>query len=667
MFRKMRKNHSTAMPAAIVLLDTETIEEECSYDPNRTLLKLFFGKARYIRLRKGNFGRRCEITFTNSVAFWSWLLPRLHPKTSTWLFAHNVAFDLTIVDFWQLLEAGILTFHKPDRKAVTDEFGTEPAKQESGLYVDNDPPTIIGTYTAAGGHLVCVDSLNYFPMALESLGSLLTVPKLARPSYAAPDVVWHRYCDQDLEILEKAITKLISWCRDNDYGKFRWTAAGIALAAYRHRLGNTTIDYDRPSDVMHLERNAYYGGRVEMIKTGHIDCEVFELDIASMYPSVMIDNWFPCKLDDTSETNPGGYADNVDPRLYTAAEVLIETEKDTYPVRCRDGTYYCTGRFYTTLCGPDLQHAFKRGHIRAVVRWARYRMQKLFTEYVTHFWEKRAEYARVGDSFHEHLCKSMLNSLYGKFGQQSPRWEDCECDLDPWPWGQQTVHVQGTGEWLIYRSIAGHVQQRVQPTEHKNSFAAISAWVTAYARQRIRQLVDIAGNRNVFYVVNDALYVNRSGLLNLQLAGEVQHNQLGKLRQKRYGKDAHFWAANNYRIGDERVISGVQKKAKQVAEMVYQEQVFQRLREITATRPASNVSIKLQYKVLLNKVKRAHVDPEGWTFPMSVQFDSELHLQAMRHKSRELSFDQMINLGTAKQALATHLRNTKVTYVADSK
>lgn len=632
------------MPAAIVLLDTETQETDVDYDPARKRLVLFFGKARYIRLRKGRFCNCDEITFTKAVDFWKWLLPYLHRKTSTWLFAHNLAFDLTIVDFWQLLEAGILTFANPLRKVKTDEFGTEPARPAKALFVDGDPPSIIGTYSSNGGNLVCVDSLNYFGMSLADLGTLVSLPKLDTPSPQATDSVWHRYCGRDIDILDNAVRRLIEFTKQNNYGRFRWTAASLAMAAYRHRLGDTRINFERPEAVQQLERQAYYGGRVELLKTGNVDCEVFELDVASMYPSVMIDNWFPYALQDTWETNQGAYDARTDPRLFTAAEVLVQSETTSYPFRCRDGTYYCRGSFWTTLCGAELRDAFRSGHIRSVARWARYRMHRLFTEYITHFWSERAKYAASGQRLEEYLCKQMLNSLYGKFGQQSPRWEDCHCDLEPWAWGRRIIRRADTGENIVYRSIAGHVQKQTAAGEHKQSFAAIAAWVTAYARQRMRRLVEIAGARNVFYVVNDALYVNKAGILNLRLAGEVQDGELGKLRAKRYGKDAHFWAANNYRIGNERVLSGVHKKAEHIGGTTYRETVFQRMGDIIADRPQSSVETRMQFKVLVNKVKRSHVDADGWTFPITIHCDKDCHLAAIRNRERLPTLAEFISI-----------------------
>lgn len=645
MTRVMRKNHSTAMPNAIVILDTEANEYPCDNGRIETKLVLSFGKARYIRYRKGERCGKEVTTFKSSDEFWQWLLPKLYRKTSTWLFAHNLGFDLTIIGFWDMLESRVLSLLNPAAKCTVDADGQVKERKQTKLYVDGDPPTIVRAYTEHGGQLLMVDTLNYWPVPLAELGRLQGMPKLPMPDVWSPAKAWDEYCDRDCDILENAVTSLIDFVSTNDYGRFRWTAPSQAMAAYRHRLGNTNIDFDRPKPAIEVERQAYFGGRVEVLYTGEINEEVFELDVSSMYPSVMRDNYFPREFRNSHETKGAYDVKNRNPGLYTAAECLIDSDVVPYPIRCQDGTYYCTGRFWTTLCGIDLQASWVNGHIREIARWSSYKLSKLFTEYVDHFWQQRQHYAVTGDRLREHFCKTMLNSLYGKFGQQSYTWKECEMPGDFWLWGQFPQKHAGTGEIKIIRSIAGYFQERVARGEHPNSFVAISAWITAYARQRIRELVQIAGSRNVYYVVSDALYVNRSGLINLQLAGEVQGESMGKLRQKRYGKFAHFRAANQYVIGNEHVVAGVHKSAIKLGETIYREQEFQRIKDVIAAKPLREIRITVRTKTLAAKVKRCNVGDDGWTYPHKIMAYGPMALEAMRRKSERLSFAE---LGTLK-------------------
>lgn len=271
-------------------------------------------------------------------------------------------------------------------------------------------------------------------------------------------------------------------------------------------------------------------------------------------------------------------------------------------------------------------------------------MRRLFDEYVEHLWEKRTECRKQQDKLYEGLCKLMLNSLYGKFGQKSPQWVDCDTPDEPWMWGQRIYRRADTGEFSRYRSIAGAIQLEREPVDHKMSFAAISAWITGYARERMRHLVSIAGSRNVYYVVNDALYVNKEGALNLQIAGEVDPNVMGKLRLKRYGKNAHFWAANNYRIGTSRVLSGVAGNATQVSETTFRDEKQQRIREVIAFKPADTVRVRKRTISLLNKVKRCNVANDGFTYPFKIDCSSTQHLQAIRRTTELLSLRDLCDL-----------------------
>src|SRR5205807_1547071 len=139
----------------------------------------------------------------------------------------------------------------------------------------------------------------------------------------------------------------------------------------------------------------------------------------------------PAKLESfsCSLANPDPFPiDNIEECI---ADVEISTSQANYPFRQSNHCVYPVGRFWTTLCGPELLHAYSRNRIIRFGRWARYSLSCLFGDYVRCLWDMRCRYKDRGDAVKANLCKWLLNSLAGKFGQRSRRWEkDTEVD---WP------------------------------------------------------------------------------------------------------------------------------------------------------------------------------------------------------------------------------------------
>lgn len=619
--RWLRTNRSTAAPSSLLFFDCESLHDPTTETDPVQRERLWFGCASYVRLEEREVTRRDEITFTDHRHFWSWLIDKCQRGQVLWCFAHNAGFDLTLLHFWEELARGEWSLKNRTYTKRYKDGSSREVTAGTLMLVDGDPPTIISVRHIGGYRVIFLDTMNYWPIALKELGASIGVPKLEMPHVAAPDYAWTNYCKRDVEIIERSVVRLIQDVQADNLGKFRWTAPAQAMAAWRHRLYGKPLNLDRPDEVQALERRAYYGGRIEQCFHGEYPGEVFELDVASMYPAVMRDQQFPCELRASWLTH--GPLENFlpEPGEFCVAEVLVDSDQVPYPVRCRDGTFWCVGRFWTSLCGPELDRAWRTGHVRQVGQWAAYQLKDLFGRYVNHFWERRQAAAAARDFATEAICQMYLRSLYGKFGQRSHRWEDAAWPEPPWLWGRKFHICNETGERLIFRSVGGHCQVQRDAGEHPQSFAAIAAWTTAHARCRIRDLAAIAGVRNVLYVVTDALLVTKTGLLNLQDAGEVQEGTLGKLRQKRYGTDAAFWGLNNYRIGTRRVLAGVKTSARQVDKNVYEQVDFQRLPEILDWPPDGSVQVTTRIIRISDKLKRATADKSGWTQPLGIIAD----------------------------------------------
>ena len=575
-----KRNHSNAGPGAFVFLDTEARIETNPDDPLEEYQTLKLGVAHYMRLVDGKPTRQKSIRFRTAQEFWQFMRDVSHPLIPTWLVAHNLAYDLTLVDFGGQLDTRQFILSDDDR----DVWGVIPPdkgdKKYVGLFVDEDPPTILQLKHAQGWRLVGMDSLNYYKSSLAALGIRLGFPKGQVDFRTATDEELFTYCERDVEILSLSIQGLLAFVKENDLGRFRLTGPSMAMGCLRHKFHHPKYCTHDETDVRALERTGYFGGRLEMFWHGKHQGPFYSLDVKSMYPFIMEKNRFPRKLWDwytgpELDTLPAAeLGEN------TMAEVLIKTDQDTFPLRLDNATVYPHGTYWTTLCGPELIRAAKAGCIQSVGRWSKYYLDDLFSGFMEFFGTKRDEYTQAGDDLQADLCKSMMCSLYGKYGQKSPGWEAFRADKST-PKKPQWVETDlDTRTTTRYRMIGRHYQRSIPKTEHPKAFPAVAAWVTSHAREYLRHLMLLAGWKNVLYVVTDSLIVTEEGLHNLDAAGVIGGTRRGELTFEHGSDDIELRSLHQYKMGTRSKFGSRKKSAKDKGGGVVEETQFQGLRSI---------------------------------------------------------------------------------------
>lgn len=634
MGRFLRGNRSVASPGSIIFASAETQPVPYREGDDRELHKLYCGTATYVRLEGGVATRRKAVDFSCPVQFWDWVVSVSQLARPTWLFTHNAGRFLTVLGFWGKLESGEWRIRDKDVESVAAERKAADERLWSGFYVDSDPPTILSVKHSSGKRLIVVDSANYYPEPLEDTARDTGLDILHEPSEGGNDADWIDYSKSKTNATESIMLNLIRWVKDDDLGMFRFTASAQAMAAYRHRFKGHVINLERPPEIVKLERDGYYGGQLDMLYHGKVSDMVYELDVQSMYPSVMREAYVPRELSD-SYLNGSYYTPREkQPGYYTVAEVLISSELRTYPVKLRDAVIYPVGTYWTVLCGEEFRSAMLHGDIQAIGRWATYQTAILFRDFVDFFCEKRSEARAAGDKVREKLCKTIGVSLYGKWGQLTPRWEALDYDSIFPMWGQVPEIDVETGERTIVRYIGRYAEKMVGKVDHPQSFAAIAAWITAAAREKMRRLSVIAGDRNVYYVVYDALFVNQEGFNRLQQAGELQHGVPGKLKVAAYARDAEFRSCNHYRIGNKVVQAGIKPDAVAVGDNLYEQTVMQGLSESLASKPLDGVLVGKRTVKAPDNRRRYIVGHDGWSTPIAIYNGSPRDLHALRTGDR---------------------------------
>lgn len=484
--------------------------------------------------------------------------------------------------------------------------------------------------------VVFVDWINYQKQPLRALGEQLGIPKLPMPTTLGPSDEWMEYCRRDVEILEKSVVRTLLTWEQGECGPWGPTAATLAYSYFRRRsLPQEEIEIHTNDTALAYERWGYFGGEVVNGWVGEVidDCfyggppselphgdtfirsgPIYLLDVNSLYPSVMATDLMPARL--------GTYlrgSDFVDALLgrqkwVGVAYVRINAEWCDYPVRVDpesltpilrgdqspdqvpfpkgSRTIYARGRFWSVLSGQELVQALRAGHIDEVFGGFLYHPTTCFRTAVHELWKRKADAEVRGDKVDRRFWKSILNSLYGKFGQKGDSWVDCDsatlCSL----WGEWLAYDVDAKQLTRYRSLAGCVQKLVPAPDSAAAIPAIAACVTAGGRARMREMREIAGILQTLYQDTDSLHVTPDGYDALCEAGLVSQTDLGMLKIERIITSALYLGQKQYRVNGQWVLPGLTPKGRWLGGLSFVQPEFQRLGSILASNPPPGVPVK---------------------------------------------------------------------------
>lgn len=433
--------------------------------------------------------------------------------------------------------------------------------------------TFIALFERGNYRIDLVNVQNYFNIPVVTIGKSIGKPKLKVDFDRASMKDLRIYCKNDVDIIFTAFKALYYFIKDGKKGGIGYTIPSVAYSCYTHSFIPHNIAVHAEKDILDVERKAYFGGRCECFYIGKKSGEpYYKLDVNSMYPYVMRSCDYPVKLHKTGKNIPiCDLAKIIDCYCYIA-EVIVKTDKPVYAVRQNGKVIFPIGEFKTYLTTPSLLYALSQDHLKVIPFIIAYQKANLFKDYVDYFYTKRLAFMKEDNKAFSYICKILLNSLYGKFGQKSSTmlWEkknEQENDFRQIIWQVQEQR------YYVHQSFFGLEQMIIQKEcEGLNSMPAIAAHVTDYARLYLWQLIEKAGIRNCFYVDTDSIIVNSEGYKRLKrfCCGK----ELGKLKVEATAKSFNIRGAKHYIFGSKRKIKGVPKKAVKLKGSRYKFQQF---------------------------------------------------------------------------------------------
>jgi len=586
----LKREKTLAIPRHFIFFDTETIPEKLENGEIRQKLKL--GWACYYRRAYGrNLDKYEWFQFDDALSFWQFVYRHTEPKRKLWVLARNLVFDFTIVSGWKYLrQVGfkLKFFHNQ---------GTTSIISVKGRY----------------GSIVFLDIMNWFVESLAKTGERIGIPKLKIDFETAPDYLWDIYCKRDVEIELENFKLFIKFLEVNSIARLCYTRGSTAMAAYLFRHYHNRIYIHNNEQAIELERDSYRGGRTECFYLGELkDENYYILDVNSLYPFVMANNDYPVKYQKILYGSPDKVFNALCKSFSVIAKVLIETDEPAYAVR-RERTMFPIGQFWVTLCTPELKYAFAKGHIKDVEQAVVYEQASIFKSYVNRFYKLRQKFKQSGVAEYEELCKKMLNSLYGKFGQKAEVWRKIgECPNEPDR--VEICYIDGYVRTKAIRYLLGEIFELEGYEECFNSFPAIAAEVSAYARLYLWELMKTAGSGNYFYCDTDSLFVNEQGLQNL--GDKLDNNSLGGLKIIEHTNSINIRGLKDYSIGGEETIKGIRKLAVKVGDGVYEQELWPSFKGLLRQKHPDVYAIKRIRKTLNRKYTKGHVSPDGSVTPL---------------------------------------------------
>ncbi|GAJ03497.1 unnamed protein product, partial [marine sediment metagenome] len=236
-------------------------------------------------------------------------------------------------------------------------------------------------------------------------------------------------------------------------------------------------------------------------------------------------------------------------------KVLIETDQAVYAVR-RKRTIFPVGRFWVTLTTPELKYALDHDHIVKIDTAVVYKQANIFKTYVDKFYALRQEFKTAGVPEYEEICKKLLNSLYGKFGQKTEVWTKIgECPGEPDR--VEICFVKGVNRPTKIRYLLGEISELTGYEETYDSFPGIASQVSAYARLVLWHLMQTAGDGNYVYCDTDSLIVNDTGLTNLH--NHIDPIKLGGLKIEESTDRLIIKGLKDYSTEGKTVVKGIRK------------------------------------------------------------------------------------------------------------
>lgn len=403
--------------------------------------------------------------------FMDWNIKR---KENDTVFFHNLKFDSQFIMNW-LFKNGYEHTTEPEQKK-SKTFNT--LISDKGLFYQVE--VIFEKKGKKVNKVIFQDSLKLIPLSVDSIAKSFKLPisklkidydshnNLPIGSPLTPEE--EEYIKHDVQIVAHAIEYFYS------QGLNKMTIGSCALSEYKKIIKKRNFDRYFPTPKYHDDVKQSYRGGFTYLNPDYTEKDVGKgivLDVNSLYPSVMYDNYLPFG---TPIYFNGKYEHDPIYPIYTQMircqfelkEGKIPTIQIKYGYSFRANEYLTTsGDTEVVLClnSVDLElflEQYDVYNLEYISGWKFKATKGLFTDYIDKWSNNKIQAKKDGNHGLYLISKLFLNSLYGKFGTDTRV--------------RSKIPYLGEDNEIHYKDGKAEIKNGV--------YIAMASFITSYARKK---------------------------------------------------------------------------------------------------------------------------------------------------------------------------------------
>ncbi len=339
-----------------------------------------------------------------------------------------------------------------------------------------------------------LDSYSLLPTSLKKLSKSFNVKHQKKEFDFTEDLKVTRelleYLEYDVKGLYEIIHKFAESISKFDT-RLRMTIASQSQDIFFNNFSNRLIFGNRKYE--NIERQAYYGGRTEVIKRKY-DKEkpLYYYDINSLYPYIMKTKIIPF----------GTPHKIINPKInklneYEGIAYATIENYDYIPIipkRHNDRLMFGIGKFKGYYALPEIRKAIDKGYNVKIHKLWNYPIRDyIFKDYIDYFYKIKQQADK--DSPDYLLSKLFMNSLYGKFAQ---RREVENVKINPKNKIGMTLENEQFDIW-----------KEKTINDSKNIIPIIAVYITSYARLELYDYIELVGYNNIYYMDTDSIFTTK--------------------------------------------------------------------------------------------------------------------------------------------------------------
>lgn len=389
------------------------------------------------------------------------------------------------------------------------------------------------------------DSLRLLPASLKKLSQTFDVEHKKLDIDVLPavlkrnnPVLFWQYARNDVLALQEIIFSFWSliYAKIGNIGELPMTLASLSMKLWRMTLSDSMmVSWNK--ELKEFERRAYSGGRTECYNVTEASVEIY--DANSEYPAVMLNGIYPLSYKGgwttTYEGEHGLYEVDYQ-QTNTFYKPVLRDEKTQTFTYTGNGVYTKPELDELLLVGGNI--TVKQGYIYEEIG-------NPFKEFITDWWKTRLDAQARNDTAFSFVCKILMNSLYGKFGQREEGYTLKLLSSTE----QEKLIEQDTPCYIV-----GDYTMVWESRHSEHTFVGIAAYITSQARLWLYRQMRTAQDAGctLYATDTDSVHISPTPVI-------ATGNNLGEWK-KEYAGNAVYLGKKLYALADETIKSkGISK------------------------------------------------------------------------------------------------------------